>query len=155
MAHAAPVAVVTGATGFVASELVKQLLEKGYTVRGTVRSLHDETKVQHLERLGKALPGQLTLHEADLLKVCLCLLQSKGIPCMLAPTSMQYWSMLCTAGGILQCCCGRSLNPIPHSVSQLSVALCTADFTERRQSFTCLHLLTHSHPVHPGWLYRH
>ena len=73
MAHAAPVAVVTGATGFVASELVKQLLEKGYTVRGTVRSLHNESKVQHLERLGKALPGQLTLHEADLLKVWLCL----------------------------------------------------------------------------------
>ncbi len=71
MEQAAPTAVVTGATGFVASELVKQLLEKGYTVRGTVRSLHNESKVQHLQRLGKALPGKLTLHEADLLKVCL------------------------------------------------------------------------------------
>ena len=69
MEQAAPTAVVTGATGFVASELVKQLLEKGYTVRGTVRSLHNESKVQHLQRLGKALPGKLTLHEADLLKV--------------------------------------------------------------------------------------
>ncbi|CAL5221716.1 g3958 [Coccomyxa viridis] len=68
MEQAAPTAVVTGATGFVASELVKQLLEKGYTVRGTVRSLHNESKVQHLQRLGKALPGKLTLHEADLLK---------------------------------------------------------------------------------------
>ena len=69
MAHAAPVAVVTGATGFVASELVKQLLAKGYTVRGTVRSLQNKDKVQHLERLGQAMPGHLTLHEADLLKV--------------------------------------------------------------------------------------
>ena len=69
MAPVAPVAVVTGATGFVASELVKQLLEKGYIVRGTVRTLHNESKVQHLQRLGKALPGQLTLHEANLLQV--------------------------------------------------------------------------------------
>jgi len=80
MAHAAPVAVVTGATGFVASELVKQLLEKGYTVRGTVRSLHNESKVQHLERLGKTLPGQLTLHEADLIKVCLSLCNQRAFP---------------------------------------------------------------------------
>ena len=72
MEQAAPIAVVTGATGFVASELVKQLLEKGDTVRGTVRSLHNESKVQHLQRLGKALPGQLTLHEADLLQVRVC-----------------------------------------------------------------------------------
>ena len=69
MAHAAPVVVVTGATGFVASELVKQLLAKGYTVRGTVRSLQNKDKVQHLEKLGQAMPGHLTLHEADLLKV--------------------------------------------------------------------------------------
>ena len=70
MVDAAPTVVVTGATGFVASELVKQLLEKGYTVRGTVRSLQSESKVEHLGRLGKALRGRLTLHEADLLQVC-------------------------------------------------------------------------------------
>ena len=34
---AAPVACVTGATGFLGTELVAQLLEKGYDVRGTVR----------------------------------------------------------------------------------------------------------------------
>jgi GDP-D-mannose dehydratase len=70
MADAVPTVVVTGATGFVASELVKQLLEKGYTVRGTIRSLQNESKVQHLRRLDQALPGSLTLHEADLLEVC-------------------------------------------------------------------------------------
>ena len=32
---------------------------KGYTVRGTVRSLADEGKVSHLVALGKALPGAL------------------------------------------------------------------------------------------------
>jgi hypothetical protein len=33
------VVVVTGATGFIASHLVKQLLEAGYSVRGTATSL--------------------------------------------------------------------------------------------------------------------
>jgi len=35
------VVAVTGATGFVASELIRQLLSKGYTVRGTSPSLGD------------------------------------------------------------------------------------------------------------------
>ena len=51
-----------------ATEVVKQLLEKGYNVRGTVRSLSSEEKIEHLQLLGEALPGKLTLHEADLLK---------------------------------------------------------------------------------------
>jgi nucleoside-diphosphate-sugar epimerase len=32
---------VTGASGFIASWLVKFLLDRGYTVRGTVRNLGD------------------------------------------------------------------------------------------------------------------
>jgi nucleoside-diphosphate-sugar epimerase len=58
-------AVVTGASGFVASHIVKQLLEKGYDVRGTVRSLANGAP---LLRLADALPGTLQLFEADLLK---------------------------------------------------------------------------------------
>ena len=46
-------AVVTGASGFVASEVVKQLLIKGWNVRGTVRSLAKKDKVQHLQALSK------------------------------------------------------------------------------------------------------
>ena len=46
-------AVVTGASGFVASEIVKQLLNKGWNVRGTVRSLSKKDKVQHLQALGE------------------------------------------------------------------------------------------------------
>lgn len=55
------VAVVTGAAGFVAGELIHQLLEKGYTVRGTVRSIEKAKDLQ------EAFP-QLILYEADLLK---------------------------------------------------------------------------------------
>ena len=45
-----------------------QLLAKGWTVRGTVRSLKNREKLAHLHALGKALPGKLSLHEADLLQ---------------------------------------------------------------------------------------
>lgn len=61
-------AVVTGASGYLATELVKQLLEKGYEVRATVRSVSATEKVRHLEALGQALPGKLVLCEGDLLK---------------------------------------------------------------------------------------
>ncbi len=60
-------AVVTGATGFVALEVVKQLLEKGYNVRATVRSAADHSKTATLQALGSAFPGKLELFEADLL----------------------------------------------------------------------------------------
>lgn len=59
---------VTGAGGYVATELVKQLLEDGYHVKGTVRSLQNKEKFEHLQRLDAALPGTLELVEADLLK---------------------------------------------------------------------------------------
>jgi nucleoside-diphosphate-sugar epimerase len=62
------VGVVTGAAGFVGSELVKQLLERGWTVRATVRDTSDSKRVDHLLRLANALPGSLQLFEADLLR---------------------------------------------------------------------------------------
>lgn len=39
---------VTGANGFIASEIIKQLLERGYKVHGTVRDPSDAEKVSHL-----------------------------------------------------------------------------------------------------------
>jgi nucleoside-diphosphate-sugar epimerase len=56
---------VTGASGFVASRIVERLLEKGYAVRGTVRSLNKAREVMRL----RDLPGaadRLELVEADL-----------------------------------------------------------------------------------------
>ena len=41
-----PIVLVTGASGFIATHLIQQLLEQGrYHVRGTVRSLKKEEKV--------------------------------------------------------------------------------------------------------------
>ncbi|KAK3004918.1 hypothetical protein RJ639_019688 [Escallonia herrerae] len=59
------VACVTGAGGFIASWIVKLLLERGYTVRGTVRN-PDDQKNAHLRELEGA-KERLTLCRADLL----------------------------------------------------------------------------------------
>ncbi|KAL0380105.1 UNVERIFIED_CONTAM: Tetraketide alpha-pyrone reductase 1, partial [Sesamum angustifolium] len=67
MSGAGKVVCVTGASGFIASWLVKLLLERGYTVKATVRNLNDPKKVAHL----KALEGaeeRLHLVQADLIE---------------------------------------------------------------------------------------
>lgn len=56
---------VTGAGGFIASWMVKLLLQKGYSVRGTVRN-PDDPKNAHLRELEGA-NERLTLCRADLL----------------------------------------------------------------------------------------
>ncbi|XP_019151167.1 PREDICTED: cinnamoyl-CoA reductase 1-like [Ipomoea nil] len=58
---------VTGASGFIASWLVKLLLHRGYTVHATIRSLKVPSKVSHLLALDGA-KERLHLFEADLLK---------------------------------------------------------------------------------------
>nr|GMC82334.1 cinnamoyl-CoA reductase 1-like [Ipomoea batatas] len=58
---------VTGASGFIASWLVKLLLRRDYTVHATVRSLKDPNKVSHLLALDGA-KERLHLFEADLLE---------------------------------------------------------------------------------------
>nr|XP_006823935.1 PREDICTED: bifunctional dihydroflavonol 4-reductase/flavanone 4-reductase-like [Saccoglossus kowalevskii] len=60
---------VTGASGYIASHVVQQLLKNGYRVRGTVRSKKNATKVQHLLNLCPDAQHELELVEADLLDV--------------------------------------------------------------------------------------
>ena len=62
-----PIACVTGATGFLASELVAQLLERGYRVHATVRSLANAERNACLLDLPGATADTLVLFEADLL----------------------------------------------------------------------------------------
>ncbi|KAE8766205.1 Dihydroflavonol-4-reductase [Hordeum vulgare] len=57
---------VTGAGGFIASWLVKLLLEKGYAVHGTVRNPDDVARNAHLRGLEGAAE-RLTLFRVDLL----------------------------------------------------------------------------------------
>ncbi|XP_072168505.1 uncharacterized protein [Diadema setosum] len=59
---------VTGASGYIASHIVQQLLEAGYKVRGTVRSLSNASKVEPLRKLCPNASSDLELIEADLTK---------------------------------------------------------------------------------------
>ncbi|XP_021771389.1 tetraketide alpha-pyrone reductase 1-like [Chenopodium quinoa] len=58
---------VTGASGFIASWIVKLLLDRGYVVNGTVLSLNDPKEVHHLLTLDGA-NERLHLFEANLMK---------------------------------------------------------------------------------------
>ncbi|CAI0468060.1 unnamed protein product [Linum tenue] len=58
------VACVIGGTGFVASRLVKLLLEKGYVVRTTVRDPDNKKRISHLLPLKEL--GDLEIFAADL-----------------------------------------------------------------------------------------
>lgn len=58
---------VTGANGYVASWIVKRLLDDGITVHGAVRSPDNDQKVGHLKRVAANSKGELKLFAADLL----------------------------------------------------------------------------------------
>ncbi|CAA7053565.1 unnamed protein product [Microthlaspi erraticum] len=58
---------VTGASGYIASWIVKLLLQRGYTVRATVRDPNDQKKTEHLLALDGA-KERLKLFKADLLE---------------------------------------------------------------------------------------
>lgn len=62
----APLVLVTGVSGFIASWVAHAALKVGYRVRGTVRSLKNEDKVKHLRDLCPGSKYQLELVEADL-----------------------------------------------------------------------------------------
>jgi nucleoside-diphosphate-sugar epimerase len=59
---------VTGGTGYLASWIVKQLLDLELEVRTTVRSLANKEKYAHLTALAVKSKGTLQVYEADLLK---------------------------------------------------------------------------------------
>ena len=57
---------VTGASGFIASYVIRELLDNGYTVRGTVRGLTEGNNYEYLTSLSGAA-GRLELVQAELL----------------------------------------------------------------------------------------
>jgi len=58
---------VSGANGYVASWLVKKLLDEGCTVHAVVRDVSKPSKVAHLLALAKESKGELKLFNGDLL----------------------------------------------------------------------------------------
>jgi nucleoside-diphosphate-sugar epimerase len=63
----APV-LVTGASGYIGSWIVRLLLEAGRTVHGTVRNPQKTSGLEHLHKLSDDHPGRLRLFKADLLE---------------------------------------------------------------------------------------
>jgi len=61
--------IVTGGTGYIASWIIKNLLEKGLDVRATVRDKSNIEKYKHLSDIANNSSGKLTIFEADLLKI--------------------------------------------------------------------------------------
>lgn len=59
---------VTGGSGYIASWIIKMLLEDGINVNTTVRDPSDSKKVDHLKALAKASAGQLALFKSNLLE---------------------------------------------------------------------------------------
>lgn len=59
---------VTGASGYLGSWIVREFLAEGWKVIGTVRDAARQEKVGHLEELASRLPGNLEFLEADLLE---------------------------------------------------------------------------------------
>lgn len=58
---------VTGGSGYLASWIIKMLLEEGINVNATVRDPSNSKKVDEVTALAKASAGQLTLFKSDLL----------------------------------------------------------------------------------------
>ena len=58
---------VTGATGYVAGWLIRQLLEAGVTVHAAVRDPDNAEKRAHLDAMAASLPGDIRFFKADLL----------------------------------------------------------------------------------------
>jgi dihydroflavonol-4-reductase len=59
---------VTGATGYIAGWLVKELLDAGYTVHAAVRNPDDKKKTSHLDEIASKSKGTLKYFATDLLK---------------------------------------------------------------------------------------
>lgn len=58
---------VTGATGYIASWVIQNLLEQGHTVHATVRDLNKTASFDHLEKIAADLSANLKLFKANLL----------------------------------------------------------------------------------------
>lgn len=58
---------VTGATGYIAGWVVKNLLDNGFTVHAPIRNFSDKKKREHLDKIAGKSSAEIKYFEADLL----------------------------------------------------------------------------------------
>lgn len=58
---------LTGATGYVAGQLAKKLMEEGFTVHAPIRNPEDKVKTKYLDAIAESTPGSIKYFKADLL----------------------------------------------------------------------------------------
>ena len=59
---------VTGATGYIAGWIVKELLDEGFTVHAAIRDVPNKDKRAHLDRIAQESKGVIKYFESDLLE---------------------------------------------------------------------------------------
>lgn len=59
---------VTGATGYIAGWLIRQLLEDGISVHAAVRDPENKDKIRHLDDIAAKAKGKITYFKSDLLR---------------------------------------------------------------------------------------
>ncbi|CAN1339247.1 Phenylacetaldehyde reductase [Linum perenne] len=107
---------VTGGSGYIASWIIKLLLERGYTVKTTVRDPTDSNKTQHLLSLDGAAE-RLQLYKADLtedgcfdsaIHGCQGVFHTAS-PCFFQTTNPQRVVLTASMASVI--CNGRPLSP--------------------------------------------
>ena len=97
---------VTGATGYVAGWIVKQLLDAGVTVHAAVRDPDNTAKIAHLQRLAEQAPGTVRFFRADLRDADFTGARMRSTDFLNADLSGALWvdgKRRCAAGSIGQC----------------------------------------------------
>ncbi|MEY2925073.1 MAG: hypothetical protein RLZZ337_1621 [Bacteroidota bacterium] len=59
---------LTGATGYVAGQLAKKLMEEGFAIHAPIRNPEDREKTKYLDEIAAQTPGSITYFKADLLQ---------------------------------------------------------------------------------------
>ncbi|KVI05166.1 NAD-dependent epimerase/dehydratase [Cynara cardunculus var. scolymus] len=118
---------VTGAGGYVASWVVKEVLAKGYFVHGTVRDLDDEKKNGHLKKL-KHAEEKLHLFKADMLdyaSLCTAMDRCTGVVHVASPVpagkAEMFEPVITGTRNVMNACLNTKVNKVVIVSSLLAI----------------------------------
>jgi nucleoside-diphosphate-sugar epimerase len=141
------IVLVTGASGFIASHIIKQLLERGYRVRGTVRNLNDYKKVFPLKNLVPNPKHELELFEANLndpsswlhpIKDCTYVIHTASILSKSSPRDDESEIIRPTVDGLLSIlkACVQEESKVKRVILTSSIVTITGDYFENNKTYS-------------------